>query len=341
MLELVLNGEESAEEILALADAHPELRHVDAAQSTQYAALVQLAERLPDCAVDYTVDLGGVAVGSADDTVVLDGAQISAASLIERLAWLPRLTRIDICPLNLPDQDCISVAEAYPEKTVVWTVHFGRWAVRTDAVCFSTLNSPTPVETRYGDKAFAPLFQYCTDLVAIDLGHNNISDLKPLARLKKLQVLILGDNPDLRDITPLGELTELRYVELFMAYYVTDFSCFYNMPHMTDLCIGYCYGLDDISFVDNMPDLQMGWFPMDGVSQEQQEAMKEARPDVHFLFYPSRSSSTSDGWRATEHNLAIRKAFTNWQKVTAFRSMEDIEYQEGAKLIEVYPSYDD
>ena len=113
-----------------------------------------------------------------------------------------------------------------------------------------------------------------------------------------------------------------------------------KLTHMTDICIGYCPGLEDISFIENMPDLEMAWFPGDNVPQEQREAMIEARPEVRFMFFPTSASSTSDGWRATEHNLAIRKAFGNWNKVVAFNSWDDIVYQEGVRLIEVYPSYD-
>ena len=78
--------------------------------------------------------------------------------------------------------------------------------------------------------------------------------------------------------------------------------------------------------------------PYDGVSDEQAAAMRAARPEVSFMFKPSRFSSTADGWRETAHNLAVRKAFTNWRAVTAFRSIEDVEYQEGAWLVEVFPS---
>ena len=335
---MTLPREATAEDVLALAEKFPELRYLNGKLTDQYEALAELSRLLPECEVDYLVDLGGVEVGSADESAVLDGAAIGAEELIRRLAYLPNLKRIDICPLNLPDSDCIAVAEAFPDKKVVWTVHFGRWAVRTDATCFSTLNSPVVLELRYKDDTFAPLFTYCTDLVALDLGHNNIVDLSPLANLTKLQVLILGDNPGIQDVSPLGALTELRYMEFFMSNIPTDYSCMRSMTHMTDLCIGFCAGMNDISFIDDMPEREVGWFPYDGVPDEQAAAMRAARPEVSFMFKPSRFSSTADGWRETAHNLAVRKAFTNWRAVTAFRSIEDVEYQEGAWLVEVFPS---
>jgi hypothetical protein len=106
---------------------------------------------------------------------------------------------------------------------------------------------------------------------------------------------------------------------------------------MSDLCIGYCPGLRDISFVSQMPELEMAWFPGSSVSAEQQSAAKAARPDTRFLFYPSRISSTSDGWRAAPHNLEIRRAFVNWRSVVEFRAWDDVEYVAGAELSPVIP----
>ena len=88
-----------------------------------------------------------------------------------------------------------------------------------------------------------------------------------------------------------------------------------------------------------MPDLEMGWFPYDGVSKEQEAEIRAAMPETRFCFRPRYMSSTSEGWRATEDNLAVRLAFSNWREVVDFRSIDDIEYREGAWLMPVEPSY--
>jgi len=333
--EMTLDGTESAADILALAEL-PELTYVDATRSGEFAALAQLLEAKPDCVVDYTVDLAGTPVKSSDEAVVLEGDKPPVEELIAQLAYLPNLARVDIQALNYPDSDCIAVTEAFPDKKIVWVVHFGRWAVPTDAVCFSTLNGDG-AWTRGNDETFAPLFKYCTDLVALDLGHNSLSDMTPIGELTQLQVLILGDNPTIRDATPLKSLTNLRYMEFFMANQVEDYTWLNGMTKMKDLCIGFCGGLNDISFVKNMPELEMGWFPGDGLSLEQREMAKEARPETQFLFVPSRVSSTSDGWRRSDDNVAIRKAFKNWPNVIAFESIDAVQYREGVTIFEAYP----
>ena len=39
----------------------------------------------------------------------------------------------------------------------------------------------------------------------------------------------------------------------------------------------------------------------------------------------------------TERNVEIRRAFTNWQHVLAFRSWDDVDYEPGAALVPVGP----
>ena len=338
--EVTLDGTETAADILALAEL-PELARVDAQSSTEYEALAALLNALPGCAVDYAVDLGGSLVGSGAETAALESTTLSAEEMAERLAWLPRLQRVDLTALPYTSDEGKAIQDANPDKRVIFNLRFGRWQVRTDITCFSSLNSPLPLDQRYGDEAFAPFFTYCKDLVAVDLGHNNLSDLTLLGQLTKLQVLIIGDNPGITDITPLGNLTELRYLEYFMNDAVTDYSPLHRCTKMTDCCVGYNWGCSDISFVEDMPELENGWFPGNNLTLEQIEAAKTARPDTNFMFFPTHRSSTSDGWRATEHNLAVRKAFVNWQNVVAYRGFDDIEFREGAKLIQVYPTYDD
>ena len=73
---------------------------------------------------------------------------------------------------------------------------------------------------------------------------------------------------------------------------------------------------------------------------EQEAEVRAAMPDTRFCFRPRLMSSTAEGWRATEDNLAVRKAFTNWQQVTDFRSIDDVEYRKGVWLVPVQPSYE-
>lgn len=323
------------EEIRALLD-YPALTHVDATACTDYEELAEIQRQLPQVEVEYLLPLGDGEVDSLETELTLDDESITAEELMEKLALLPRLQKLDLLALDYGNAAIGPIVEAYPEIDFLWTVRVLGVPVRSDLSCYSTLQ-PWPVTHRYSDAELYPLLHYCKHLVALDVGHNNITDLTPIGEMKELKVLILGDNPYLTDISPLGKLENLEYMEMFLAEHVEDFSPLANLTHMVDLCIGYCPGLRDLSFLDSMPDLKMGWFARASVTNEQQQAIRDAHPDATFLFVPSRVSSTSDGWRMTERNVAIRQAFLNWRVVEQFKAWDDVTYQEGAEIHETYP----
>ena len=58
------------------------------------------------------------------------------------------------------------------------------------------------------------VLKYCTDLQALDLGHQAITDISVIGDyLTQLRILILVDNK-VNDLTPLSKLKHLHYLEL-------------------------------------------------------------------------------------------------------------------------------
>ena len=108
-----------------------------------------------------------------------------------------------------------------------------------------------------------------------------------------------------------------------------------------DLNLCYCLDLQDISFLDYMPELKGFWCRASGITYSSPETCQEyvdKYPDVKFVFYAyGRVSSFSNGWRATDRNTAIREAFTNWRNVEEFNSWDDVKYVEGAHIFEAKP----
>ena len=57
------------------------------------------------------------------------------------------------------------------------------------------------------------VLKYCTDLQALDLGHQRITDLSVIGNyLKDLRILILADNK-VSDVSPLANLKHLHYLQ--------------------------------------------------------------------------------------------------------------------------------
>jgi internalin A len=65
------------------------------------------------------------------------------------------------------------------------------------------------------DKAIKSLvgLEHCTDLMLIDLGNNEITDLTPIANLKKLQSVSLAHNK-IVDLKPLENLTAMQLLDV-------------------------------------------------------------------------------------------------------------------------------
>ena len=67
------------------------------------------------------------------------------------------------------------------------------------------------------------MLKYCTDLRALDIGHQAITDLSVIGEhLTELRVLIIADNK-VTDLTPLSNLRHLHYLEFFVNR-VSDLS---------------------------------------------------------------------------------------------------------------------
>lgn len=79
---------------VALTDYLPLLETVDAEECTDYAQLVALQARRPECAVNYSVKLGEQKF--ALDTKTLELTNQNLSELLERLAYLPAMEKIHL-----------------------------------------------------------------------------------------------------------------------------------------------------------------------------------------------------------------------------------------------------
>lgn len=318
---VVLSGEGAAE-ILALAD-NPLLVEVDGTASAETEAMAELQRRRLDCEVRYFYDYRGESLAS--DTRELTVTEAEGAE--EALKMLPRLEKVDMRAVDWSTEDMERLEAQYPEIDFVWTLHFGSWTVTSDITCFSTLRTGEKGNHRYTNAELYPLLRFCRHLRALDLGHNALTDLTLIGQMRQLQVLILADNGTLTDISPLADLSELYYLELFLCRNIEDFSPLFGLTKMTHLNLSYDR-LPDLSFLENFPELQYGWFRSTGITHEQAADYLAAHPDVTLLAgSPTDPSSTAFGWRNNACSRAIRHAFTYWPTVKEWRHWDDIEYE--------------
>lgn len=322
--ELVLTGDA---ELSSLAE-YKNLEYVNADACTDYAALCALKSERPELVVEWHASVAGISVSSLDTSIDLAGCAIDDIDRLENeLMYLPCLERVYLIDSGLEDMQCRTLADDMPQLRFVWMLHFAEWTVRTDITCFSSTRDPS-VSVRYNDYELAPLFTYCKELVALDLGHNKISDLTPIGELGSLKYLILADNAGIRDISPLAKLTELEYLELFMCYFITDYSPLGELSHMKAINLCHNSSVSSLSFAENMPELEMLWIMDCSVSAEDVQACKDAHPDAQIVTYTGSVSSTSGGWRASGMNIGLRNAFSNWRTVDRLVSWDDVSFIE-------------
>ncbi|MDO4544068.1 MAG: hypothetical protein Q4C01_05885 [Clostridia bacterium] len=284
------------EELLPIIIAHPQ---------------VFIAVKLNFCGQEVSsetaeLDISGYAVEDFDGFY----AQLQA---------FPRLERLVMCGCGLENERMEQLMEGYPETRFVWTVSIGPHEVRTDAIGFSTKNPTKYTSDKATDeynelvKKTVRLYEgdiealkYCTDLVALDLGHNYLTnaDLEVLKYLPKLQILILADNK-ITDISALASLHELVYVELFMNR-IPDVSPLTGLEKLLDVNI--CnIGLSDLTPLYELKSVERLFYAMNEFSRAEGKALADALPSCECNY--TTTDETGDGWREHPRYFWMREFF--------------------------------
>ncbi|MFZ5516705.1 MAG: leucine-rich repeat domain-containing protein [Candidatus Zhuqueibacterota bacterium] len=97
--------------------------------------------------------------------------------------------------------------------------------------------------------------QRCKNLTCLQMDHQSISDISPVATLAKLRVLDFAENQKISDITPLTNLIQLEWINL-SDNLITDISPLANMIRLKYLNLRYNGSINDISSLSNMVQLE-------------------------------------------------------------------------------------
>ena len=242
------------------------------------------------------VDLGKLSLRNRDDEY---------QKLDDFIAALPNLKKLDMFSTDIPRSRIEHLAKLFPDIEFGWTMvisctnytHPERniHRIRTDTTAFSTLHN------KYCEghtEADFSVLKYCKNLIALDIGHNKVSDLSFLYDLPNLKVLIVAINNNyLNDITPVGSLKNLEYLEIFHDD-IHDISCLAGLEHLLDLNIAFNRITDytPLLGLKNLRRLWMAnsWSDYMPVPDEAVSMLQEALPDCRIN---AISSPTEGGWR--------------------------------------------
>jgi len=246
-----------------------------------------------------TVTLFGQEFDTSAELINLDGVPMeNTEELFAALPSFPNLTRVEMDNTGLTDDQIGELFYAFPQIRFVWTIQlrYRRYKLKTDTTAYTTYVTPSHGYPRLTSEDVQSL-RYCTELMALDLGHNSISDISFLEPLTKLEILILCDNR-VSDISVLEGLKELSYIELLMNK-VTDVSVLATLPKLLDLHLG-SNQITDFSPLYACKQLQRLWVPSQFAStfpKESRAALEENLPDCVFMFNYASNDGDNHIWR--------------------------------------------
>ncbi len=259
-----------------------------------------LQQQYPHVRIDWKFTLCGITVSTLDQTLDLSDIPVGSTDEIEQaLPYFYDLQTVDMCDCGISSQDMAAMAQRHPQVRFIWKVQIGRSIrIRTDA----TYLMPFQYGVTLTDADTAEL-KYCVDMLCLDLGHSQITNVSFLAYMPKLQYLTLGETP-VRDISPMAGLQELVFAELFLTN-VQDYSPLLSCPKLQDLNISYAIP-KDMTVLCQLK--QVKHLHLKGLWQEDwQQQLRQALPDTTLVFAGTGDiSSTGDGWRSLENYYKMR-----------------------------------
>ena len=243
---------------------------------------------------------GGVSFDRNAEWIDLGEAAVDTRELDAFIAFLkefPNLKKVDMFATQIDRTGVQKLEEALPEVEFGWTLQLMKYKnkhiVRTDATYFSTLHGVCP---NHSNDDFL-LLKYCTELRALDLGHNNLTDLSFLRNMPRLRVLILGENQKLKDIEVISELQELEYLELFTCAF-TDITPLTKLPNLMDLNLAN-NKVQDWRPLKEMKQLKRLWISgmcAQAMTKAERQELQDALPYTTIVF---TGEPTDNGWRYT------------------------------------------
>ena len=299
---------EALEEIRRGAAFLPQLERVDLTGcGLDNEVLHALDEALGEIDVVWPVSVYGVDCPSNAAEIDISGARVrdGGAEIEALLPMFPHLKKVIMSDCGLSNEEMDALDKRHDDVRFVWTVHFSVWSLRTDADYFI---ANKPVEHGLLNSHQAQVLRYCTDLIALDLGHKNLTDISFLYSMPKLQYLILVGN-DINDITPIGSLSELKYLEMFWTK-CEDISPLVNCKKLEDLNICYIYCKSDRAYetLMQMPWLGRLWYCGNALTREQVDNLRALMPQCEMFLEP-HAESTGGGWRDHPHYYEMRDIF--------------------------------
>ena len=291
----------TAVELVAVAEQFSDMKEIDLTGcGFDVSELFAVQQAYPNALIRSELTVHGVELTTDAEEIDLSGIKMKNTEEIEMAVKLmPNLKKVIMSDCGFTNEEMDELNKRYENILFVWTVRFSVYELRTDTMGFCASNVPKLgyIAPKLSSKDLEPL-KYCTELVALDLGHMRYTDLSFLENMYKLEYLILVD-ARYSDISVLAQMENLMYLELFKNT-LDDLTPLLECKNLKHLNIGYTRGFNP-EVIKQMTWLERLWFPGHGLSKDQKQSIVDALPNTQ-VYIPDWDSDGSTGgdWRKAD-----------------------------------------
>lgn len=262
------------------------------------ALLAQVWEENPQIDFHWEVEICGRTFENTATEIDLCGIPMENVQEVEqKVVGLPLLQKVLMWDCGISNEEMEQLNLRHDSVLFVWKVKLGeKVTVRTDIDNFICHNYNYFLKEGECDN-----FRYCTEIVALDLGHRDIKTCDFVAYMPKLKYLILADTM-VRDLTPLTGLENLVFLEVFLLD-LKSYEPLLSLKNLEDLNIGFTKG--DVEIIKQMTWLKRLWWSNSELSWEEQKGLRAALPNTEIQLSLGYSS-TGGGWRKNQNYYDMR-----------------------------------
>jgi len=269
-----------------------------------------LLDALPKVEFTYSFDLFGQTVDLNTERVEFVEVEIGDSGEAELRAALDILRdctyfKLDRCGFSNEVLDRVN--KDYPDTKVVWRVFYGN----NDR--FNALTDETVVRsTHYLLNRNIENMKYLTDVVYMDIGHNEyLTDISFCNYMPNLKLIIVSGS-QIRDISPLANHNQLEFVELAFCTLLSDLSPLASCPNLKYLNIANG-SATDLSPLDNLPLERFNCMINYKISDAELARFVEVHPNCWSCFEGEQPYGA--GWRYQDNNYTPLEYYATMRQI--------------------------
>lgn len=265
-----------------------------------------LQDALPQVFFQYSFDLFGKIVSTSDEVIEYDEVPIGNEGeerIRQALDILTNCTYFKLDDCGLSNEVMASIREDYPNVKVVWRVRIEPFSMLTDETMLR-------LTFHMNDGNVADL-KYLNDVTYLDMGHNDtLTDISFIQYMPKLQCVILSGAP-ITDISYFAECKDLVWLELCFCSRVEDLSPLSELTNLKYLNVSHSM-VSDLSPLKNVPLERLNCMNS-RLTWETEDAFVKSHPDCLSVFKGKQPYGY--GWRYNDYGYTFFEYYANMRIV--------------------------